>query len=119
MYGSANHRSDMPDEWKRYGMPEMIGDQARDADQLKATSPIEQAARIRAPLLLAYGGADVRVPIVHGTSSTRPSNVTIRTSSGSNTRPKATAFTCRRTASISGAGVEKFLDKNIGQGAVQ
>jgi len=38
--------SDASDDWKRYGMPKLIGDQAA--------------------LLLAYGGKDVRVPIVHG-----------------------------------------------------
>lgn len=58
--------SDASDDWKRYGMPKLIGDQAADAKQLKATSPIENVARIHAPLLLAYGGKDVRVPIIHG-----------------------------------------------------
>ena len=33
---------------------------------LKAISPLAQASRIRQPLLMAYGGCDVRVPIVHG-----------------------------------------------------
>jgi dipeptidyl aminopeptidase/acylaminoacyl peptidase len=58
--------SDTSDDWKRYGMPRLIGDQVADAKQLKATSPIENVARIQAPLLLAYGGKDVRVPIIHG-----------------------------------------------------
>ncbi len=58
--------SDMPESYKRYGMPTLIGDQVKDAAQLKATSPLAQAARIRQPLLLAYGGNDYRVPIYHG-----------------------------------------------------
>jgi dipeptidyl aminopeptidase/acylaminoacyl peptidase len=58
--------SDFSDDYKRFGMPTLVGDQVADAAQLKATSPIEQAARITQPLLLAYGGYDVRVPIVHG-----------------------------------------------------
>jgi dipeptidyl aminopeptidase/acylaminoacyl peptidase len=58
--------SDISDDWKRYGMPKLIGDQVVDAQQLKATSPIENVSRIHAPLLLAYGGKDMRVPIVHG-----------------------------------------------------
>ncbi|MGJ9420878.1 alpha/beta hydrolase family protein, partial [Massilia sp. CMS3.1] len=48
-----------------------------DAVQLKATSPIKQAARIKAPLLLAYGNLDPRVPIYHGRqflSAIRPYN---------------------------------------------
>jgi dipeptidyl aminopeptidase/acylaminoacyl peptidase len=40
--------------------------QVKDAAQLNATSPIDQAARIKAPLLLAYGGSDRLVPIYHG-----------------------------------------------------
>src|SRR5471032_1509737 len=65
--GHWTFRSDMSEEWKQYGMPTLIGDQVKDAAQLKATSPIEQAARIKRPLLLAYGGADMRVPLYHGT----------------------------------------------------
>ncbi|MES2073368.1 MAG: alpha/beta fold hydrolase [Pseudomonadota bacterium] len=59
--------SDLSDDYVKYGMPTLVGDQVKDAAQLKATSPIEQAARLKKPLILAYGGADVRVPLVHGT----------------------------------------------------
>jgi dipeptidyl aminopeptidase/acylaminoacyl peptidase len=59
-------QSDVSDEYKQYGMPRLIGDPIKDAAQLKATSPIEQAARITQPLLLAYGGADRRVPMSQG-----------------------------------------------------
>jgi dipeptidyl aminopeptidase/acylaminoacyl peptidase len=58
--------SDTSDEYKRTGMPKLIGDRVKDAAQLKATSPLANAARIKQPLLLAHGGYDVRVPIVHG-----------------------------------------------------
>ena len=47
-------------------MPVLIGDQVKDAEQLKATSPVNLAASIKQPLLMAYGGADRRVPIKHG-----------------------------------------------------
>nr|WP_314858683.1 alpha/beta fold hydrolase [uncultured Undibacterium sp.] len=59
--------SDNSEQWQKYGMPFLIGDQEKDAAQLKATSPLEQAARLKNPLILAYGAADVRVPLVHGT----------------------------------------------------
>jgi dipeptidyl aminopeptidase/acylaminoacyl peptidase len=49
-----------------YSAREMMGDPVADAAQLKATSPIEQAHRIKAPVLMAYGGLDRRVPLVHG-----------------------------------------------------
>jgi len=58
--------SDMSDEWKRFGMPQMIGDRVKDAEQLKATSPINLAQRIKNPLLMAHGRIDRRVPIEHG-----------------------------------------------------
>jgi dipeptidyl aminopeptidase/acylaminoacyl peptidase len=33
---------------------------------LSAVSPVVQAERIRAPLLLAFGEGDLRVPLAHG-----------------------------------------------------
>jgi dipeptidyl aminopeptidase/acylaminoacyl peptidase len=54
------------DEFKDYGMPVLIGDRVQDAAQLKATSPIQQAARIKQPLLMGYGDRDRQVPIEHG-----------------------------------------------------
>jgi dipeptidyl aminopeptidase/acylaminoacyl peptidase len=59
-------RSDNTDDFRKHGMPVMIGDQVKDAAQLRATSPIMQASRITQPLMLAYGGSDRRVPIFHG-----------------------------------------------------
>jgi len=64
--GHWSFDSDMTDDWKDHGMPLMIGDPAKDAAQFKATSPIEQAAKITQPLLLAYGAVDKRVPLYHG-----------------------------------------------------
>jgi dipeptidyl aminopeptidase/acylaminoacyl peptidase len=56
----------MGEKSMRYGMPKMIGDPSKDAAQLRATSPLQQAARIRQPVLMAYGEKDVRVPLPHG-----------------------------------------------------
>jgi dipeptidyl aminopeptidase/acylaminoacyl peptidase len=50
----------------RYTAKDMIGDPAADAAQLTATSPVAQAAKIRAPIFMAYGASDRRVPLVHG-----------------------------------------------------
>ena len=58
--------SDLSTIWKDYGMPKLVGDRVADAAQLKATSPLLNAHRIHAPLLLAYGGKDKRVPKEHG-----------------------------------------------------
>jgi dienelactone hydrolase len=54
------------DLYKRYGLPRLVGDEKEDAEMLRADSPVENAARIRAPLLLAHGTFDATVPIVHG-----------------------------------------------------
>ncbi|MCC2973360.1 S9 family peptidase [Massilia sp. IC2-476] len=64
--GHWSFDSDLGEEWKLHGMPVLVGDQVKDAAQLKATSPIHQAARITQPLLLAYGAVDRRVPLYHG-----------------------------------------------------
>jgi dipeptidyl aminopeptidase/acylaminoacyl peptidase len=50
----------------KYTAKDMLGDQVADAAQLKATSPIAQAARVRSPVLMAYGANDRRVPLIHG-----------------------------------------------------
>jgi len=43
-----------------------IGDPDKDREQFRKTSAVENAQNIKAPLLLAYGSADVRVPLIHG-----------------------------------------------------
>ena len=55
--------SDMSEDFRAYGMPLLIGDPEKDAAQFAATSPLQLAARITRPLLLAHGGIDRRVPI--------------------------------------------------------
>lgn len=69
LYGA--HWSDFSDEYKKYGMPRMVGDRARDAAELKANSPIMLADKIRQPLLLAHGERDLRVPVEHGNAMLR------------------------------------------------
>jgi dipeptidyl aminopeptidase/acylaminoacyl peptidase len=58
--------SDISGEAKKYSMTQLIGDPVADAAMFKANSPLEQAAHIKQPMLLAYGGWDTRVPVVHG-----------------------------------------------------
>jgi len=60
-------RSEISEEARLYGLPVLIGDPKEDAAALAAVSPVEQASRIKAPLLLAFGGLDRRVPLEHGT----------------------------------------------------
>jgi len=58
--------SDVTEEARLYSSPVLVGD-PKDAVALAAISPIEQAARIKTPLLLAFGGHDRRVPLEYGT----------------------------------------------------
>ena len=58
--------SDASDAAKEYGMPVLIGDPQKDAEQFRRTSPLRRAAELKKPLLLGYGASDVRVPLTHG-----------------------------------------------------
>jgi acetyl esterase/lipase len=47
-------------------LPEMVYDSKTQAALIEAHSPVHLADRIQAPLLLAFGGEDLRVPLAHG-----------------------------------------------------
>lgn len=49
-----------------YSWKEMVGDPDKLRDQFIATSPSKQADKIKAPVFMAYGEKDHRVPPVHG-----------------------------------------------------
>jgi len=53
-------------DFLKHTVQEMFGDETKDAERLKATSPVEQAEKIKVPVLMAYGASDFRVPIEHG-----------------------------------------------------
>lgn len=57
--------SDMSEEYKRYGMPVLVGDPQQDKDLFERYSPLKRAGEIKVPLLVVHGGEDQRVPIVH------------------------------------------------------
>lgn len=50
----------------RLYLQKQVGDREADKVQLQATSAVQQAAKLKAPLILAYGKEDVRVPYEHG-----------------------------------------------------
>jgi dipeptidyl aminopeptidase/acylaminoacyl peptidase len=64
--GSWWIRDDISSQGREFRLPELVGDAEKDAAMLTAASPLAQAARIKAPLLLAMGESDLRVPIAHG-----------------------------------------------------
>ena len=117
--GHWSFDSDLGDDWKKYGMPVLVGDQVKDAAQLKATSPIEQASRITRPLLLAYGGVDRRVPMYHGTKFRDAVKRTNQQVEWIEYQDEGHGWSLPKNRVDFWEKVEKFLDKHIGQGAVR
>ena len=66
LFHSVTWSDSSDSDFNRYLFPIMIGDPDRDRAQLRATSPAQNADRIKSPVFLAYGGEDKRVPLIHG-----------------------------------------------------
>jgi dipeptidyl aminopeptidase/acylaminoacyl peptidase len=116
--GHWSFKSDMSNEWKEYGMPELVGDPVKDAAQLAATSPLRQAARIGQPLLLAYGGVDRRVPMYHGRKFYDAVTRTNKQVEWIEYQDEGHGWSLAKNRIDFWGRVEKFLDKNIGKNAV-
>ena len=54
-------------ELAQHSLKSRVGELPKDAKRLRETSPVELGGRIKAPVMMAYGGVDFRVPIEHGT----------------------------------------------------
>jgi acetyl esterase/lipase len=65
-YVSTVFWGDTSDDQRKYSIPQTVGDPVKDAAMLDANSPLKQAAKIKIPVMLAFGGKDRRVPLVHG-----------------------------------------------------
>jgi dipeptidyl aminopeptidase/acylaminoacyl peptidase len=63
--GSLSVGDDVSEDGRRHTLPVMVGDPKMDAAMLDAVSPVKLAAQMRAPLLLAWGERDQRVPLAH------------------------------------------------------
>lgn len=57
---------DIDNSSRRYTLPQLVGDVNKDAKMLADNSPLVRAQDIKAPLLLAFGESDRRVPLAHG-----------------------------------------------------
>lgn len=53
-------------DYINYDAKTLLGDPDKDREQWKVVSPVNQAAKIQAPVLMAYGASDRRVPLIHG-----------------------------------------------------
>ena len=112
--GHWSSKDDLQSDYRIHGMPLLVGDQVKDAAQLKATSPIEQAARITQPVLLAYGGADRRVPIYHGSKFRDAVAAHNKGVEWVEYQEEGHGWTQLATRVDFWGRVEKFLDKHIG-----
>lgn len=59
---------DFSDDIKKYDLTLKMGDRVADAAMFKQYSPLENAAKLKQPLLMAHGADDVRVPIAQATA---------------------------------------------------
>ena len=113
------YASDLSERWKQYGMPNLVGDLEKDAAQLKATSPLEQASRVTRPLLLAYGGSDMRVPLIHGTKFRDAVKTTNKDVEWIEYSEEGHGWVLPKNRIDFWTRVEKFLDRTIGPNAKQ
>jgi dipeptidyl aminopeptidase/acylaminoacyl peptidase len=102
-------------DWIKFGVKDMVGDATKDAERLKATSPVEQAARIKAPVLMAYGAADRRVPIEHGTRMRAAMERTGAKPIWMVADGEGHGFREMRNQKMFYEAMEKFLAENIGK----
>jgi dipeptidyl aminopeptidase/acylaminoacyl peptidase len=52
-------------DFNRFLFPVMVGDPEKDRAQLRATSPLQNASKIKGAVMIVHGGEDRRVPIAH------------------------------------------------------
>ncbi|WP_426336502.1 alpha/beta fold hydrolase [Pseudoduganella sp. R-31] len=107
--------SDLPPDYKTYGVPVLVGDLEKDAAQFTATSPLKQAARIKRPLLLAHGTDDRRVPFPHYTKLRSALQEAKADAEFVEYIGEGHGWSTLKTRLDFWGRVEKFLDKHIGQ----
>ena len=101
-------------DYMDYDSKKLVGDVDKDAKRLHDTSPDQLGARIKVPVLMAYGGADVRVPIEHGTRMKAALDQAGARYEWMVMDGEGHGFRDPANQKAFYSAVEKFLDKNIG-----
>lgn len=57
--------SDLSDQVAQHELPALMGDPMKDADLLRASSPLLRVKELKIPVLLMHGAKDRRVPLEH------------------------------------------------------
>jgi dipeptidyl aminopeptidase/acylaminoacyl peptidase len=112
--GDWTFTSDMTPSWIKFGAKEMIGDLKTDGAQIKATSPLLNAGKVTQPLILAYGGADVRVPAYHGRKFHDAIKASNKDVEWIEYKEEGHGWFLPKNNIDFWGRVEKFLDRNIG-----
>ncbi|MGZ5071966.1 MAG: prolyl oligopeptidase family serine peptidase [Usitatibacter sp.] len=98
----------------QYEMKDMFGDATKDAAQLKATSPVELASRIKAPVFMAYGASDVRVVPEHGLRMKAALEKAGKKPQWMIAEGEGHGYRDLKNQVMFYGAMEKFLDENIG-----
>jgi dipeptidyl aminopeptidase/acylaminoacyl peptidase len=106
---------EMDEVYKQYSFPVLVGDLEKDAAQLKATSPLQQAARVTQPLLLAHGEVDQNVPMIHGSLFHDEVRKTNRNVEWVWYEEEGHGWRLVKNRLDFWGRVERFLEKNIGK----
>jgi dipeptidyl aminopeptidase/acylaminoacyl peptidase len=112
--GHWSVKSDVQPSLRDYGGADMVGDLVKDAAQLRATSPLHNAAKLTQPLLLAYGGADTLVPPYQGEQFYKALKQSNRDVEFVVYPEEGHSFRLLKNEVDFWGRVEKFLDKHIG-----
>ena len=93
-----------------------IGEIGKDDKRLNDTSPVNLASRIKIPVLMAYGGADIRVVPEHGTRMRAALEKAGNTPQWIIVNDEGHGYRKLENQVMVYGAFEKFLDKNIGAG---
>jgi dipeptidyl aminopeptidase/acylaminoacyl peptidase len=102
-------------DFLKYNMDVLMGEATKDPAKAKAISPSEQARRIKAPVLMAYGAADYRVPIEHGQRMKAALEAAGQHPIWMVADGEAHGFGDMKNQKVFYEAMAKFLDENIGK----
>ncbi len=94
----------------------MVGDRERDKAKFDQVSPLQHADRIKAPLLIAHGDDDARVPMSHAKKLMKALDAAHKTYQWHMADNEGHGFYYLRSQYKFSTELLQFLDKHIGSG---
>ncbi len=113
---SASWSDTFNSDFARASYRRRIGVIGKDDERLKNTSPVNLAAKIRGPVLMAYGGSDVRVVPEHGTSMRAAMERAGNTPQWIIVDDEGHGYRKLENQVMFYGAMEKFFEKNLGTG---